>query len=454
MSETKKTLTYVAAAALLLLVAWATAPRRAVPEAFADRGEPFFPGFEDPNAAKTLEVIEFDQTTGSAKPFKVTFSDGRWTIPSHHNYPADGADRLAKTAAGVIGIRKDDFRSDNVADHVACGVVDPLDETTTTLEGRGTRVTLKGEGEQVLADFIIGKTPEGRAGYRFVRVPGQKRVYVAKMDIDLSTKFQDWIEKDLLKVDRDAIREVVLKDYSIDEMTRRVDQRDQVRVEKRDGEWRMDRTPAGQELDISKLNSLLTAIDELSIVGVRPKPAGLSASLGQTEASMPLTRADLLSLQSRGYYLTRTGELLSNEGETQVETKDGVTYTLRFGEVVYGSGEAVTAGTDESDDQGSGPGENRYLFITTSFDPRLLPEPKAPASLAFQGKAEAEQSPEDRENKRLFETHEAWKKQLEEGKKASEDLNARFAGWYYVIPASAFEKVHLKRKDLLKAKKS
>jgi hypothetical protein len=450
MSEIKKTLIFIGAAAGLLVLALVTAPGRPVPEAMSDVGGAFFPDFTDPNAARTLEVIEFDEETGAALPFKVTFKDGRWTIPSHHDYPADGEDRLAKTAAGVIGIHKDEFRTDNVADHASCGVIDPLDETATSLEGRGTRVTLKDEGERVLADFIVGKVPEERSGYRFVRIPGQKRVYVAKMDVDLSTRFEDWIEKDLLEVERDEIQQVVLEDYSIDERTRRVDQRDLVTLEKRDGEWEMDRLPSGRALDITKLNSLLTAVDGLSIVGVRPKPAGLSASLSQTDAGAPLTQGDLLSLQSKGFFLTRNGQLLSNEGEVQVQTTKGVIYTLRFGEVLYGSGAAITAGGEASDDEEGGPGENRYLFITASFDPKLLPEPEAPANTAFQDKAEADWDEQDRENKKLYDAHEEWKKTVEEGRTSSQELNRRFADWYYVIPASAFEKVHLQRRDLLK----
>ena len=100
----------------------------------------------------------------------MTFNENKWTIPSHHNYPADGKERLAKTAAGVIGIKKDDFRSNNVADHEAFSVLDPLDQTVTTLKGRGKRVTIKGESGQILADLIIGNTLEGRANLRFVIV--------------------------------------------------------------------------------------------------------------------------------------------------------------------------------------------------------------------------------------------------------------------------------------------
>jgi hypothetical protein len=46
------------------------------PSAFSDIGEAFFPNFQDPNTATTLEVIEFDEGTAAAKPFKVTNQNG------------------------------------------------------------------------------------------------------------------------------------------------------------------------------------------------------------------------------------------------------------------------------------------------------------------------------------------------------------------------------------------
>jgi hypothetical protein len=460
MSELKKTLLVAGGAVALAVLAVVTAPHPRAPDAFADIGQPFFPDFQDPNSAATLEVVEFDAETGAARAFKVENDGGRWTIPSHHDYPADGKDRLAKTAAGVIGIRKDDFRSDNVSDHEALGVIDPLDEGSTALKGRGKRVTLKDESGAVLADFIVGKQPEGRDGFRFVRIPGQKRVYEARMDVDISTRFQDWIEKDLLKLERGDIEKVIIRDYSIDERTGRLDQRDVITLTRNGkGDWQTDRMSSSQEVDSAKMNPLLGALDDLEIVGVRPKPEGLSASLTRAEGAR-LTQADVRSLQSRGYYFTMDGRLVSNEGEIQVESKSGVLYTLRFGEVVYGAGEAVTAGTGGADETGAeaegerGPGENRYLFITADFEKKALPEPREPSDTAFQDKAESEWTEADRENKRLFDAHEEWSKKAGEGREKAEELNARFADWYYVIPADAFEKMRLSRKDLLKAKSS
>ena len=454
MNETNKTIALGVGALLLAGLAFATAPRPAMPDAFVDRGEPFFPDFSDPNIARTLEVVGFDEETASSRPFRVTNLDGIWTIPSHHDYPADGADRLARTAAGVIGITRDDFRSDNVADHEALGVLDPLDEAETSLRGRGTRVTLRGDNDVALADFIIGNELEDRQGFRFVRLPDQKRVYAARMEIDLSTDFADWIEPDLLLVERTDIDRIVLNDYSVDERTLRIVESDTVTVDKVDGSWSGDdRMPADQEIDTTKVDALLSAVDGVSIVGVRPKPEGLSASL-QRVMEDGISRADVTSLQSRGYYLTRDGDLRSNEGELQVQTSDGILYTLRFGEVLYGSGDLVSAGADSNTDEESGPGENRYLFITAEFERDRFPEPPAPASMEFEGKAEADLTEADAANKARHEAHEAWAEQVGAGEERLAELETRFAPWYYVISSESFEKLRLTRADLSKAKEA
>lgn len=452
MSETQKTITFGIGALILALLALATAPRLVSPDAFLDRGEPFFPEFNDPNVARTLSVLEFDEETASARPFQVTNRNGLWIIPSHHNYPADGADRLAQTAAGVIGITRDDFRSDNLADHEALGVLDPSDEAATSLRGRGTRVTLRGNNEVTLADFIIGNQVEDRPTFRFVRLPDQKRVYAVRMDINLSTTFSDWIENDLLLVDQNSINQLVLYDYAIDERTLTINDRDTVTLKKMEGTWTDDgRTSANREIDSTKVSGLVAAIDGLAIVGVRPKPDGLSSSL-QRAAEGGITRGEVASLQSRGYYLTRDGDLRSNEGELRVSTTEGILYTLRFGEVLYGTGDVVTAGGESNTDADSGPGENRYLFITAEFERDRFPEPRSPLNMDFEGKAADDLTDEDRENRDRHENHSEWEAQLLAGEERLVELNARFGPWYYVISSESFEKVRLTREDVTKEK--
>ncbi len=446
MGEMRKTAFMVGAALLLAALALVTAPRQKMPDAFFDQGETFFPDFTDPNTATTLEVVSWDENSGGAVPFKVTFQGGRWTIPSHYDYPADGKDRLAKTAASLIGITKDDFRTDNAADYEACGVVDPLDAGHVGAGGRGTRITIKGENGVVLADLILGKAFEGREGFRLVRVPDEKRVYGSRVNVDVSTTFKDWIESDLMFIDKDEIDRLVLKDYSIDESTGRLDMRDEVTLSREADEWKMSKVPASKEADSYKINTLVRTIDELAIEDVRPKPEGLTASLSRASGGVSITQSDMLSLQEHGFYFARDGRLVSNEGEVLARTADGVLYTLRFGEVAVGTAVAAAqAGTQPA-------GENRYLMISASFDPSLFPEPARPSSRSFENKADSVLTLEERRQKDIQAEHDRWQARIDAGQSRADELNDRFAKWYYVISGASFDALHLKRSDLLRDK--
>jgi len=441
---------FAGVAVVLALAAYLLSPSRITPEAFMDQGEAFYPEFTDPNMATTLEVIDYDEASGMARPFKVTFGSAGWTIPSHHNYPADAKERLAQTAAGVIDIKKDDFRTSSAADHERCGVIDPLDATAPGLSGRGSRITLKGADDQVLADYIVGNEVPDRQGLRFVRIPGQNRVYAARMDLEISTNFADWIETNLLEVASDKIDRVMIKDYSINERTRSVIPRDNIElVRDEDKHWVMRGPRSGNELDSAVVRTLVSTLSELSIVGVRPKPEGLSAELSDPQGG-DISQEGRMSLQSKGFYFTRDGQLLSNEGELNVRTTDGVIYILRFGEVLYGSGLAVTAGqSDESEGGSSGQSQaNRYLFVAAGYEDGYFKKPPEPRSKAYLDKADSLWTDADREDKARQDAVDEWQRNVEHGHQLAADLNNRFADWYYVISEDSFGNIHLNREAL------
>jgi len=265
----------------------------------------------------------------------------------------------------------------------------------------------------------------------------------------------NWWQIDCLVVDCSQI-DSCLKDYSINERTGTINQRDVVILDRDQDSWKANRASSTQEVDSTKIDNLLRAIEELSIVGVRPKPEGLSQNLSRAEGGEGISQADVFSLQSKGYYFTRDGNLVSNEGELEIRSSQGVSYTLRFGEILYGTGDAVTTGTDSSnedeDEKERGPGENRYLFITASFDPNRFPQPAQPSNTDFLNKSEDDWTDTDGKNKELKDKHDEWLRKVEEGRELSDQLNTRFADWYYVISSSSFDKVHLKRSDLVKRK--
>jgi hypothetical protein len=483
MSELNKTLAFVVVALMLMGAAFWWTPSRVESEAiFGDQGQPFFPGFTDPLVCTSLEVIDYDPATATATPFKVMFKDGKWVIPSHHNYPADGKDRLAKTAAGVIDLKKDTVRSDRAEDHEEFGVLDPLDGKVTSLKGRGKRVTLRNKSDETLADFIIGNEVPGRPDQRFVRVPGQKRTYGVNVKVDLSTRFADWIETNLLKLEASKVRSLKFDNHKVLPEEGRVEPGEILTVTRKDssGPWTLEGVTLepDQEVNSEKLSTLTTALGDLKIVGVRPKPPGLTRDLKKaTGAGIELTNASILSLQDKGFYLTRDGRMLSNQGDALVSTDEGIVYTLRFGEVVFASGEALSAGVedaksaaakgqdkdkDKEKDKEKGGTESRYLFVTVEFDPALIPPPPPPKVPAADEIPDEPFQRDVDDPKRVAEEKAVkdeadrakadYDRKLAEGKDRAKELTDRFAGWYYVTPGDSFRSIMLDRAALVRKK--
>ena len=98
-------------------------------------GKPFFEGFDSASLAKSLEVAAMDADSAKLKKFSVEEKDGIWRIPSHYNYPAEAAERLAVTATSIMGINRDSLVGRLESDHERYGVVDPLD-----IEARESRI--------------------------------------------------------------------------------------------------------------------------------------------------------------------------------------------------------------------------------------------------------------------------------------------------------------------------
>lgn len=408
MSETTRTLYFVLAAVVAAGLAVAVDPSKTTPDIFDDVGEVFFEGFSDPQAPRSIEVIDYDESTATATPLKVEFRDNKWLIPSHHGYPADAEERLATTAAALIELRKDRVVSDLVQDHAEYSVVDPLDGQATSLAGRGKRVKILDGDSNVLADFIVGKQVDGKFGYRYMRVPGQKRTYEVKTEADVSARFRDWIETDLLKVSPFDLRHIEINSYTINERLGRIENRRKTTLTKKDNKWQL----AGTEPNSDTMSDLTTALDKLRIVDVQPKPDGLSEDLKARQGIQP-TRENFRSLQGKGFFPNPyTGQILSNEGEMIVDSKDGLRYVLRFGEIAPGGSGQEAGQPDE------GEGERRYLMVTVDFS-----ESRA----------------------------EAYEGDAEKGRELSEELRARFAEWYYVISGADFGKLRPTRSDLTRS---
>lgn len=458
----RMTLVSVVIAAACAAGAYSMVPQPVEFKPYEDAGGLLFENFTDPSQAAFMQIVKYDDKQANFVDFKVEFKDGRWIIPSHNNYPADGTDRMGKAAASFIDVRKDIVRSDRTEDHAEFGVLDP-ESPDGESEQKGTHVVFKDEAGTVLVDVIVGKDVEGKQGFRYVRKPGEKRVYAVKLTLDISTNFADWIEKDLLKIERDDIVELVSDAYSVDEANAKIVGSDPLVVRQleipaeEEGASQPDwlpiegvTLPEGKIVDSAKVRTVIGAVDRLQIVGVRPRPQRLTTGV----------------LQSKGFFVTPDGRrLIGNEGEVQVVCKDGVVYTLYFGEVVFGEGLAVTAGVDDGsaakpEGEEAEKKANRYMFVDVSYDPTADRTRKAdaaatgeagdkPAAAAAEAGAEAKDG-EDKPAEAAAGEAELKPGEEPEGAKRALKLRQRFDKWFYVISDTSFQQIHKSKADFLK----
>ena len=504
MHETTKTILFVAIALLSAVTAWAVRPRSYFADPLEIRGQQLFPHFEGVRAADRLEIVTFDEAAASpVRRFVVARQNGLWSIPSHHYYPADAERQLGDIAATLADLTILDVAGDAVGDHGEFGVLDPdSDAVTAGARGVGRRVQVADARGRDLAAMIVGREVPDRPNQRYVRRPGENLVFVVELDIrSLSSRFEDWIEEDLLQLNPFDIRRVRIRDYRIDQLRGALNERHDITLgyddqaeprwtletfrEAVDAGWRDLSMPEGQELDVDRLNELRNNLDNLRIVDVARKPGGLSADL-QAGEQLAADEETLQSLAARGFLMGQTApgqfELFSVEGDIQVTMRDGVEYILRFGDIATGA-----ASAREEDDE-SPTGHNRYIMVTTRFNEAIIPQPalqalpeappedaeaaeepanpeeeagqegdeaaadeeeRAPTPTAEELAAERERI--ERENQRRRDEYE---ETLAAGRERVEQLNARFADWYYVIPNDVFEKIHLSRDAIFRVEEA
>lgn len=431
-NENAKTLWFLGAAALLVLVAWISRPATPVKNEASLVGKKLFPDFTDPAAVDSLRVLQFDQVKGDPTYLEVVKQpNGLCVIPSHSKYPADAKDHLAAAANSlidltIVGMAPGFDAASPPMDpaalrkaHNRFGVADPdPDKVKTTDTGVGTRVTMKDAAGHQLASAIIGKPLADQPDLYYVRIAKdevlQDPVYIVKLDAGkLSVRFEDWIEPNLLNLNSMDLKKVEIKDYSVGP-----------KLDPQDGQMYLARSPKGEfvldapageqpwklidakafdpakkemvsrplaadeELNAANLDALKTALEDLKIVNVERKPAAVPADLHVRSIDDDAAE----TLAERGFFVvpnsdSRNGplEVYSNAGDISLQLADGARYILRFG-VTKGESSAAAAekakkkGAAKSDKEekpkdDSSPGMDRYLFVAADFNEDAIPKP-------------------------------------------------------------------------------
>lgn len=429
MTENAKTITFVVIGLLAIVVGLVTRPSSAELDEQSLLGADLTKDFDSPEDAKRLRIVRFDEDTATLRDFEVAEQDGLWSIPSKDGYPADAARQMGEAATSLMDRKILQVAGKSAGDHEEFGVIDPSSpKLEPGQKGVGTRVTMSDAQGEPIVDLIIGKAVKGAEGQRYVREAGRVIVYVIEIDRSkLSTNFEDWIEKDLLKLNSWDLQEVEIKDYSAElvrvempdgrtgvqpawdpraEMTLAYNDADAkwspVKLRQYDpkqgqqGEHVEFTLSEDEELNEESLNGLKSALDELQIVDVVRKPQGLSNDLKAGDDFMN-NREALLDLMMKGFTAAAIGEggpqdIISSDGEVIATMKNGTEYVLRFGNLTN------VGGGEQQDDAAAGAQPagaiaekkkdsdvHRYLFVMARFDetavkqPELQPLPELPA---------------------------------------------------------------------------
>lgn len=481
-----------------------------------------FPELSDASKAASLEIVKYDEELATLAPFKVVQSGGVWVLPSHQNYPADAKDHLAAAATELVDLEALDVVSTSPADHETFGVIEPDPEKIKPgMTGIGELVEVRDAAGTKIARLVVGKEDKrpamaaaaGGKALRFVRKAGQDPVYRIEIDTSkFTTRFDDWIEKDLLKLSPWDVRRLVLDDYTLGAVESggriMVEQNRKDRIDlaydDKDSKWSLVKLEAfagaktaeeekladGQELASAKLNDLRNALGDLKIIDVARKPAGLSADLKGAEAFTGDPEA-VTSMQQRGFLPLKSGDILSTDGETIVGMKDGVEYVLRFGAgtTVSAADKSKSVDAEPADEAGETAG--RYLLVMARFNEGLLDKPQldpvpdvadepgagdAPKAEDKKAEKKDDKQPEGDAAEKLKAAEEADAKAqaaLEEKRRVERenrrkqdeyddkvkaaqrrvrDLNNRFADWYYIVSDKEYAKIHLTRDGVIQKK--
>ena len=362
MNQGTKSAIFVGAAVLAALGAWLARPTMPTSDAGDVRNKLLIRDF-DPATVASLKIVDFDEETATPRSFEVAEVKHKgkvlYSIPSHDDYPADAQNQLAEAATALLGLKILDVAGDSHSDHELYGVVDPDSKDLAGASGVGTRVIMKDKQGATLLSLILGKAVQGQPDLHYVRRDNEDPVYVVKVKTDkLSAKFADWIEKDLLKMNLWDLKRVWIGDYSVNTLQGELQQKGEMLLgydDTADSKWKLlkdehfrndrwvaDKLAANEELNTANLDELKTALENLKIVDVHKKPAGLSADL-KGNADFLANKEARESLGSCGFFAATVEgqpQFLSNEGEVRFHMKDGVEYVLRFGAAVGpGAGE-------------------------------------------------------------------------------------------------------------------
>jgi hypothetical protein len=385
--RTPKTLTFLAALTLALVLVAFWARKVETPTTRSP--DLVFPHL----LARVNDISQVRQVRDDAV-VTVTRGTSGWGVQEKHGYPADG-ERVRALLLGLAQLRRVEPKSRNPEDYAKLGLGSEAGSEATTL-------TLKA-GDEKAAEVVVGKRRPAKGSDRqqlFVRLPDDPQVWLVEGKLPADQNAAGWLDSQVLKLDRGRIRAVAVT-YP-DGETVAVS-----RAAAAAKDFRLAGLAAGQAVaSPAMVNAVATAFVDLACEDV--KPVGEVDFAGQPSWSATLHTFDGLQV---------------DVATVPVEDKTYARFSARVDD---------TAAKDDTAPDGSTDGKGKAATPAGG-------EGTPTASTADEGNAAALATGET--------------KPATAGKSVQQeaaDLNARWQGWAYALPAYRVTAIARHRADLVK----
>lgn len=190
-------------------------------------------------AASTVDPAAQVAIKDEGKTVELTRSaSGAWEVKNFYGLPVD-FQKLARFTADLTDAKVTRFVTSNPA-------------RLARLDFKDTSIELRDAGGHPLWTIFLGKAAD--TGGRFVRFGEEPKAYLTSWGGYLDAEPKNWADAELLNVKPDDVAKIVLPLPSGPLAISRA---------KKDAPWKADPVPAGQQLDPSKVNSVLTSLANL-----------------------------------------------------------------------------------------------------------------------------------------------------------------------------------------------
>ena len=376
-------------------------------QASASQHGPLFPELR----SKVNSVARITLRQGEDE-LEVSLEEGDWVLSGKGGYPAK-FEKAKETVLQVANLEIDEVKTANPAYFDKLGVQDPGPDLPSR------QVTLFDTEGQTLAAVVIGNTPQRARDAAFVRRGGEDQVYQTKGRVTASTRLNDWTDRDILKIPKDRVAEVIIEHPADEEHPE--PERVEIALDPLDptGKSMVVGVPADRELTYATVgDAVLGALASLQFDDVAPAQEVEFPADQTTTATFHCKDGLVLAFDLIDRDGTWWTKLSASFDEGRVEVPE--------------LPEAAPSDALLSQEDGSGP-------KSEEADPGAGSE-----ETAADPQAETEVAEREAERRAQIEAL------LESGRAEAEELNSQHAPWAYALPTYRATNLTKRMEDLLK----